>query len=361
MAGSRLQSFFEKRWYGKPGVLQLLQPLEYIYGLAVSKRKNKLLQNSYIAPVPIVIVGNISVGGTGKTPTIIALINFLQQKGFHPGVVSRGYGRIAEKNIELVNEASTSAEVGDEPLLIYNKTKCPIVVSRDRVAAVKKLLASSSKNNPCDVIISDDGLQHYNLGRNFEIAVIDGSRLFGNGHLLPVGPLRELPERLNSVDWVFVNNTKEGSLEAIEGQLVNSNIKDRVQEISLKIGTLVSLKGNNSLLLSELNNEFNKKVDSYALAGIGNPQGFFSTLRAQIENIKTKSYSDHYCWKLTDLEQYSGKQVIVTGKDAVKWRELIAQNESLDARAWFFLDVEMSLPDRFLADFFARLSSWKPI
>ena len=196
--------FIEDSWYKDSGWTKLLSPLSSIYGNLSMQRREKFLSNQstlWQPPVPIVVVGNISVGGTGKTPVTLALIEYLKSLGYTPGVVSRGYGGKALSYPYQVMSDSSAAHSGDEPLLIKQRTNCCVVVDPDRVAAAKYLLEVSD----CDLIISDDGLQHYALVRHIELAIVDGERGLGNGRLLPAGPLREPAQRLGEVDFVLVN------------------------------------------------------------------------------------------------------------------------------------------------------------
>ncbi len=196
-----MTQLFEYIWYKSPFLGYLLWPLSWVFRLLAQQRKLSLINRR--APdfsVPVIIIGNITVGGTGKTPLVIAVIEYLQAQGYQPGVISRGYGGNAEYPMQL-NAQTTAAESGDEPLLIAQACNCPVVVSPNRYQACEYLL----KNNSVDVVISDDGLQHYALPRDIEIVVFDGQRGLGNGLCLPAGPLREPVKRLSSVDFVVVN------------------------------------------------------------------------------------------------------------------------------------------------------------
>ncbi|MHB1292307.1 MAG: tetraacyldisaccharide 4'-kinase, partial [Sulfuricella sp.] len=182
----------------------VLLPLSILFGLVAALRRvlyRAGLLRAIRLPVPVIVVGNISVGGTGKTPLVLWLADFLRQQGYHPGIVSRGYGG-GTQGVVAVDIRSDPAVVGDEPLLLARKSACPVWVGRDRVAAGNALLRAHTE---CDVLVSDDGLQHYRLGRDLEIVVVDGERKFGNGLLLPAGPLREGVSHLRSVDAVVVN------------------------------------------------------------------------------------------------------------------------------------------------------------
>jgi tetraacyldisaccharide 4'-kinase len=196
-----LERWFQQQWYGhehpNPGLL----PLEMLFRAAVGIRRmgyRKGLKPSGRLPVPVVVVGNLTVGGVGKTPLVIWLIETLRTKGFRPGVISRGYGGQTAKQPQEVTAESDAATVGDEPLMVALRTGAPVFVHPDRFEAGKALLSG----HDCDVIIADDGLQHYALARDVEIVVVDGERRYGNGHLLPAGPMREPEARIAEADLV---------------------------------------------------------------------------------------------------------------------------------------------------------------
>ncbi len=197
----------EDVWYNDAWLGILLLPLAYVFSDIVRLRRfcyQKGIAKSFRLPVPVIVVGNITVGGTGKTPLVIWLANRLTEAGFKPGIISRGYGGQSETWPRIVNQQSNVNQIGDEPYLIFRQTQLPMVVGPDRVESGKKLLSKFD----CNVIISDDGLQHYKLQRDIEIMVIDGERRFGNGYMLPAGPLREPVSRLQSIDFVVVNGEK---------------------------------------------------------------------------------------------------------------------------------------------------------
>ncbi|MDD1613525.1 MAG: tetraacyldisaccharide 4'-kinase, partial [Methylococcaceae bacterium] len=194
-------------WYKDPFIGVWLMPLGFLFSDAV--RFSKFLYRlgvlkTHTLSVPVILVGNITVGGTGKTPLIVWLAGFLKDSGFKPGIISRGYGGQAESWPQSVTADSDAKNIGDEALLIAKQTGCPMAVGPSRVDAANSLLGQAD----CNVILSDDGLQHYSLNRDIEVAVIDGERRFGNGYCLPAGPLREPIERLHSVDFIIVNGEK---------------------------------------------------------------------------------------------------------------------------------------------------------
>ncbi|WP_262965853.1 tetraacyldisaccharide 4'-kinase [Methylobacter psychrophilus] len=261
----------------------------FLYRLGILK--------TFTLPVPVIVVGNITVGGTGKTPLVIWLAQFLKDSGFKPGIISRGYGGQAQSWPQTVTAGSDARQVGDEALLIATQTGCPMAVGPLRVEAAKMLLSQAD----CNVILSDDGLQHYALNRTIEIAVIDGERRFGNGHCLPAGPLREPIERLQRVDFVIVNGEK---------------YEDHEFSMQLVGQTLVNVVTGEQKPLPEFN-----AVECHALAGIGNPERFFKQLEVAGLICTTHSFPDHYPFQRHDIDFGDNKPVLMTEKDAVKCTE----------------------------------------
>ncbi len=291
-------------------------------------------------PVPVIVVGNISVGGSGKTPTLIRLIQYLKIQNLRVGVLTGGYGRKSSL-IHRVTKHSSVSEAGDEALLIYRETQVPVFVGRDRSEAAKSLLGEVPE---CNVLISDDGLQHYRLARDVEIALVDGTRLWGNGHLLPVGPLREKLSRLLDVDAVFLNNrsqndTPNAKLKILEA-LPDLNEK-KVFECRMAPKCLVNIETQTKYSFEEIQQSHR---DFESLSAIGNPEGFYAALRGLGFNIQVESFPDHYQWKIEELKKYSGKHLIITSKDAVKILELLSLS-NLDAKHWYYLESEMQIPE----------------
>ena len=206
------ESWLHRQWTKRGLLAWALSPLSLVFLCAARNRRNKT--KPHRLPVPVVVVGNIYVGGTGKTPVTIALVKELLKRGYHPGVVSRGFGRKEDAPLMVLRD-SPAANVGDEPLLIARQTEVPVAVARDRVAAALLLL---DKHPECDLIISDDGLQHYSLARDVELAVV-GARGLGNGWVLPAGPLREPPSRLDEVDAIHIGQVDIKHHEVKEGLL----------------------------------------------------------------------------------------------------------------------------------------------
>ncbi|MEI7994890.1 MAG: tetraacyldisaccharide 4'-kinase [Methylococcaceae bacterium] len=284
-------------WYKDPFIGVWLMPLGFLFSDAVRFRKflyRMGVLKTHTLPVPVIVVGNITVGGTGKTPLIIWMAGFLKDSGFKPGIINRGYGGLAKSWPQWVTADSDVKNTGDEALLIAKQTGCPMAVGPLRVEAAKMLL----KQAGCNVILSDDGLQHYALNRAIEIAVIDGERRFGNGYCLPAGPLREPIERLRSVDFIIVNGEKYE-----EGEFSMRLVGEKA--VNLVTGEQKSVQ------------EF-KGVDCHALAGIGNPDRFFKLLEMAGLACITHSFPDHYQFQRQDIEFSDNKPVLMTEKDAVK-------------------------------------------
>ena len=295
-------------WYSQNPVAWFFWPLSQLFCLISFLRRGlyrRGVLKSIAFDVPVVVVGNISVGGSGKTPLLIALCDYLKQQGKKPGVVSRGYGGTVE-GVKQLDKSDAVKDVGDEPSMIFQRCACPVVVGRDRAAAVAYLLA----NNDCDIVLSDDGLQHYKLQRQFEIAVIDAVRKHGNGFCLPAGPLREKISRLKSVDLVVYNGKPQGE---VTGE--NSCF------YQLKFEQVINILTGEKKALHSLQN-----LPVLAIAGIGFPQRFFDCLNAEGLLIQQQPYSDHYDFVESDVKTWAGKCVLMTEKDAVKCRKLLQVN-----------------------------------
>jgi len=313
----------QHHWYRSSNLLWLLLPVSWLYCFVVIIRRRlyqlKIIK-SYGSHVPVIVIGNIVVGGSGKTPLLISLCEYLIEKGFNPGVVSRGYGGSVTE-IKQISATDTAAMVGDEPLMVYQKTKVPVVVGTDRAAAVKYLV----DNNLCDVVLSDDGLQHYRMQRDFEVAVVDSGRRYGNGFCLPAGPLRERISRLDDVDMVVFNGDTG----------VNSN----ECSYQLQVTSLRQLTGN----VDQTFSSFTDKT-IHAVAGIGDPSRFFTLLQTNGLSIVEHAFSDHYCYQQNDFEGWSDDCIIMTEKDAVKCRHLsLTDAWVLSVKAVFSDELESSL------------------
>ncbi len=291
-------------WYHNAAFGWLLLPFSGIYWLVSGCRRflygNGLLP-SRRAEVPVIIVGNITAGGTGKTPVVIWLVRELQRHGFRPGIVSRGYGGSHSRSPMRVDADSDPGIVGDEPVLLARRTNCPIVVDANRVRAAAMLVEDG-----VDVIVGDDGMQHYRLGRDYEICVIDGARGLGNRRLLPAGPLRESPQRLERVDQLLVNGRMR---EAAEMSVTEQNA------IQFDLVATEASKLDGSLTRS-----LHRFADTtaHAVAGIGNPQRFFDMLRVHGIDVIEHPRADHAPLAEQDLRFGDDLNIFVTEKDAVK-------------------------------------------
>lgn len=311
----------DKIWYQQHVISWLLYPFSLLFWI-IAKCRTYLLKRFFQTTfnTPIIVVGNITVGGVGKTPLVIELSQQLKKRGLDVGIVSRGYGAKARQFPLEVTGTECAVEVGDEPLLIAQKTRCPVFIAPKRVQAVKALI---SQYQP-DIIISDDGLQHYRLGRSIEIAVIDGKRGLGNGFCLPAGPLREEKARLKTVDYV----------------IVNSGAWPKAYQMNLIPKDIVLLQTNQAIKACD----FNGKVA--AVAAIGHPKRFFSTLDALGLSYRAYSFPDHYQFKPTDLN-FKEKWIVMTEKDAVKCQSFVQDN-------YCVLPVKAKIEDVFWEDFWAH-------
>lgn len=289
--------FFDSMWYGQRPIALLFIPLSWLFGLVVKLRSffyRKGWIESTRLSVPVIIVGNITVGGTGKTPVVIWLAELLKSAGYSPGVISRGYGGIASSWPQQVREDSDSRVVGDEAKILARRTQCPVAVGPNRAESAQALI----DHHHCDIIISDDGLQHYALQRDIEIVLVDGERRYGNRYLLPAGPLREAVERLETVDFVVCNgiaNPQEYPLK-VEG---NEAVKliDETERVDL---------------------ESFASTPCHAIAGLGNPSRFFSHLKKFKLSFEPHIFPDHFKYTKKDINFNDDKPVLMTEKDAVK-------------------------------------------
>ncbi|HSI22744.1 MAG TPA: tetraacyldisaccharide 4'-kinase [Methylophilaceae bacterium] len=317
-----MSEWLQRQWYKSSVWHLILVPLSWLFLLLSSFRRLAYrlgIFHTVRLPVPVIVVGNITVGGTGKTPLVIWLAEQLTQAGFEPGIVSRGYGG-KNDGPRAVTGNSDPAIAGDEPVMIAGRTAAPVWVGRDRAATGMALLQA---HPACDLIISDDGLQHYRLARDAEIVVIDGQRRFGNGRLLPAGPLRESIRRLANVDAVVSNGAALGE-GYIEMQLQPAdfrNLKDAV-----KSAPASAFVGKRLL----------------AIAGIGNPGRFFSQLETMGLQFAEKPFPDHHAYTPEDLPTGSVDAILMTEKDAVKCRAFAEPD-------WWYLAVDAKL-DRALVE-----------
>ena len=304
-------------WYSGAAWLYLLRPLEALYRASLPLRKIFLrFRSNWSSEVPVIVVGNLTVGGTGKTPFVVSLVKHLKNIGYSPGVISRGYGGNADSYPLDVSDSISSYMSGDEPYLIRRRTSVPVVVDPDRVQAAKALLA----NHQVDLIISDDGLQHYRLRRDVEILIVDGERGFGNGFCLPAGPLREPISRLQTIDLVLVN-----------GPNLNESIPFDKKAFNLDVVPirLVNLGSGEEREVDAL-----KGVQLTAIAALGNANRFWATLKRLGYNYRSIEYPDHHALNEDDLSVGEGI-ILLTEKDAVKVKYLNIKKEKI-----WYLEVE---------------------
>ena len=305
-------------WSGESPVWRLLLPLSWLYGLVsgLIRLSYRLgLKKAWRAPVPVAVVGNLTAGGNGKTPVVIWLVEQLRQRGIRVGVVSRGYGGKAASYPLLLSKQTSTAEAGDEPVLIFQRTGAPVAVSPERREAVQALLHA----HDLQLIITDDGLQHYKLARDKEIVVIDGERRFGNGWWLPAGPMRERASRLRSVDAIIVNG----------GVALAGEIPMRLQP-----GLAINLRSGERRDVASFDNVV-------AMAGIGHPPRFFATLEScGVLPVKTVALADHQALTQASVSALANPQqtLLMTEKDAVKCRGFAEAN-------WWYLPVDAIMTD----------------
>jgi tetraacyldisaccharide 4'-kinase len=305
LAGSRgrrpfLYAWAERVWYGEHPLGVALAPIGWVFCAAAALRRwsyRSGARQPARLPVPVVVVGNLTVGGTGKTPLVVWVADLLRARGLRPGVLARGYRGRARRWPQEVGPSSDPREVGDEPVLLARRTLCPVVAGPDRVAAARRLIAPGS----CDVVVCDDGLQDLALARDVEIAVVDGVRRLGNGRCLPAGPLREGPSRLAGVDLVVCRGAA------------------RAGEIGMRYrpGPLRGVDNGGETSFAAL-----RGSPVHAVAGIGRPAGFFELLRGAGLTLVEHPFPDHHPFRSGDLDFGDDYPLVMTEKDAVKCRGL---------------------------------------
>ncbi|MEO8315010.1 MAG: tetraacyldisaccharide 4'-kinase [Pseudomonadota bacterium] len=314
-----VRGWVEQGWYGGRS-RPLLAPLAWLFATFTAGRRLAYrcgLLASHHPGVPVIVVGNLTAGGTGKTPLTIWLAAQLRERGINVGVVLRGYGGTASAP-QCVHPGSDPAEVGDEAVVVARRAGCPVAVGRARIAAARLLVEQG-----CEVVISDDGLQHLAMQRDLEIVVIDGARGFGNGAFLPRGPLRESPDRLNSVDAVVINGGGPGVSARIKAPL----------SMDVAAVALCSVTDGERLALAALRGR-----EVHAVAGIGNPERFFAQLRALGCASVQHVFADHHAYTPADLEFADPLPIVMTEKDAVKCRPFATDRMQ-------YLQVSATLPD----------------
>jgi len=313
------KKIIENIWYTKHPLGIVLLPFSWLYTLIIVLRR-LCYQSGLIAVtkinVPVIIVGNISVGGTGKTPLVIWLAEYFKSKGFKPGIVSRGYGGKFSGKTQQVRPDSDPLLVGDEPVLISKRTNCPVAIAVQRRSAAEELI----EHCDCDIILCDDGMQHYSLDRDIEIAVVDGQRRFGNKYCLPAGPLREPMSRLKTVDFI-----------------VSKYIASRHEyKMEYRYGDLISLTNPARTISVE---SFNSE-SVHAIAGIGNPDRYFSYLRNKKIKLIMHEFPDHHPFVAEDIIFNDNLPVVMTEKDAVKCTAYATDQH-------WYLPITATLPESF--------------
>lgn len=315
---ARLESRLNRIWYEREPVPAWAAALEHVFRIMLGLRRWAYalrLRRSIRLPVPVLIVGNLTVGGTGKTPLVGWLANELRRRGWRPGIVTRGYGA-ATHEVQRLPPDAEPVQFGDEPVWLAHATGCPVAIGRRRAAAARLLI----DRDGVDVLISDDGLQHWSLARDFEIVVIDAQRGFGNGRLLPAGPLREPVERLSRVDAVVVNG---GSRDGAYSMRVIASRALSLRDLATS-RALATFAG--------------QRV--HAVAGIGNPNRFFDLLRAHAIEVEAHPYPDHHRYTGAELAFADDLAVMITEKDAGKCAPYA------DGRIWV-VPIDVELPAEF--------------
>jgi tetraacyldisaccharide 4'-kinase len=310
-----IHEIINRQYYKKSTWILLLLPLSFIYFLLISIRiwayKTGILKSTKIN-VPVVVVGNITIGGTGKTPAVLWLLKKLVKFGMKPGLISRGYNSNASSPQEVFIDSLVS-DVGDEALMIksrFQKNNVPVFVGKRRAKVAKSLLNYYPDVN---ILISDDGLQHYELERDFEIVVVDGDRGYGNNFLMPAGPLREPVSRIDKVDAVVINGLPTKQLH--EKNIISYQMKSR--------GDLLV----NCLHENRISDPNALEKDIIAVTGIGNPQRFKDHLSGlNIHLNKMIIFDDHHSFTKADFNDYDNVDVIMTEKDAVKCKDFAKEN-----------------------------------
>ena len=324
-------NWLERSWYKQGYWSYLLLPLSLLFWLVASWRRAAYkLGNRAKSPLPVIVVGNITVGGTGKTPFVVYLVALLKQQGFKPGIVSRGYGaKVCDDHPfpRMVTPDSDVTLAGDEPKLLAMKTGVPVVIAPKRVEAVAEL----AQNTDCDIVISDDGLQHYAMSRDMEIVLLDRARGVGNGWLLPVGPLREGRSRLDTVDLVIENTGFCQSADA-SSQVSDSSPTD------------YCLRATEPYQINDANQLLKDATEVKLISGIGNPQRFYDTaLGLGLAVSSVHWFPDHHNFSAEDFQSFRPHDVVImTEKDAVKCQGLVSPEQS---KNWYVLPITAVISD----------------
>lgn len=344
-------NFLERAWYRKSAWLYLLWPVSWLFNVLAKRRRVQLESSSkrVILSVPVVVIGNISAGGTGKTPVVMALVAELKEKGLKPGVISRGYGGKPDSAPLAVTGDTRVGQSGDEAKLIAQQCQVPVVVDPDRVSAYKYLLTEYD----VDIVVSDDGMQHYNLPRTVEVAVVDGQRLFGNHLVFPAGPLREPLTRLEDVDFVLLN---EAAGLGEQQQQEATQLIDRYKKCQ-------TLELEPTVFVNQLSEEkkpfagapFNMGSRLQAVTGLGNPDRFFGLLETLAYPVERYPFPDHHQYSKEDFDKLNLDEfhpVVMTEKDAIKCMDFAKNN-------YWTLKVKLKLPEQFVDEVLALIESRK--
>jgi tetraacyldisaccharide 4'-kinase len=316
-----------KAWYQGAWWLWLLWPLSFVYRV-LRRLSNRLASNPVANKLPLLVVGNISLGGTGKTPVVQALVQNLTARGIRCGIISRGYGGTVGKGPHLVGPMDTPSTVGDEPLLLWQTTGVPVAVGSDRQADIQCLMAEHS----LDLIISDDGLQNQTMKGDCEWLLVDGQRGLGNGQCLPMGPLREPATRLSLVDGVFVTGASDA------GQLGLAAGKVPIYQLTPKLVALKRVYDDQAVPWPVASTRVK------AVAGIGNPQRFFNDLMAMNLQVTGTAFKDHHDFVAEDLTPFHDARLIMTAKDAVKCKAIVQLQSQPDSLHWYYAEQGVDIP-----------------
>ncbi len=343
---SKTEQRIVRYWYKSRLAFPLwfLTPFSVLFRFLASVRRLLFwlkIKRTWQPPVPVIIVGNVTVGGTGKTPTVLGLVALLQKAGYRPGIISRGYGGEGPFPM-LVNADSNPQACGDEPVMLASLSGVPVAVAPKRTEAAKLLL----EQHDCDVLLADDGLQHYALGRDIELAVVDGERGLGNGWRLPAGPLRESARRLRKVDWVIVNGAEASDVKAYGKRLHLSAAKSVEHIVAMKLIPSGWFRVSDNKEIEVPTGE-----NVLALAGIGNPERFFNLIMEhQIDIQETRVFPDHYQYQPHDFYDVGNETpILMTEKDAVKCAQFARPH-------WYYLQVSAEFSADFEDKFMQRVA-----
>ncbi|MDR9497965.1 MAG: tetraacyldisaccharide 4'-kinase [Hydrogenovibrio sp.] len=329
-----------------------LRPLGALVCRVARQRLKRFRQTPPVspAPCPVLVVGNLTVGGSGKTPFIQWLGQSLQQKGWRIGVISRGYGGQAEIWPQWVATESDPEQVGDEPVLLAQTLRCPVAVAPDRPQALQCLI---DRAGVLDLIISDDGLQHFALARDLEVVVLDGARGLGNGRCLPAGPLREPASRLQSVDWVVSNGTPQPALQAAVRSHRFHDDRGAGGDVDAQLSLQPAFFYRVRRPQEQVSLATFAEASVQAVAGIGHPERFFQTLRPLVKALDASAFADHHAYRADDFKAFDPqKPLIMTAKDAVKCQTFAEDH-------WWALAVTPNCPQTLLDQIEHRLSDIK--